>query len=180
MSEVTWRSTSNFGCWRHTDTVAAASLSAEVELDDSAARGKALPVNPPPHPPEENDGVQLARSRIAESPARAPPAQDVDDPLELAAGAGGRVLDSAAVGTGAPLDDPHSLKPPEPLDEKRTGDTGKPTVQVVEVPQAREELSDDQRCPAVGENLRRSGHRAVLAVQVHGAHLPGDAGSSVR
>ena len=88
----------------------------------------------------------------------------------------GCVLDSAAVGAGAPLGDPHSLEPPEPLDEKRPGDAGKPTVQVVEVPEAREELSDDQRGPAVSENLRRSGHRAVLAVQVHGAHLPGDAG----
>ena len=33
------------------EPVAAASLSAEVELDDGAARGKALPVGPPPHPP---------------------------------------------------------------------------------------------------------------------------------
>src|SRR5262249_55830995 len=59
---------------------------AEIELDHHTAARDAVATDAPPHPPQEHDGIELVRPRIAEGPARSPLAEHVDDPLQLASG----------------------------------------------------------------------------------------------
>src|SRR5262249_39625569 len=48
---------------------------AKLELDHGAAGGQPLTIDAALHPPEQYDGIQLGRARIAERPARAPAAE---------------------------------------------------------------------------------------------------------
>ena len=134
----------------------------KIELDHDAARGQAMPVDPPPHPPEEDDRDR-ARS-VAGSPnaQRSPPAEDVDDPLKLA-GAGWSVLHGSALLAGVPLDDPHPFKPRGRSTMQRTRMPEGP-VEVVEVAETREQLSR--------RSAESSGQRESLTPEQRGRTEP--------
>src|SRR5262249_14702693 len=146
----------------------------EVELDHRTASGQTVPVDSPSHPPEENDRIELAGSRIAECPACPPSAEDVDDTLELPPRASEGVFHGPARLAGVPLDDAHPFQTAQAFDEQCPRDAGETPVELVEVAETREQLANDQQSPAVGEDFRRSGNRTVLTVQVHGLTSPRD------
>lgn len=79
---------------------------------------------------------------IAELPAGAPAAEDIDDALKVAPGAGEVVFDMAC---GMRPADDHSglLETPQALNQQRSRYTRQTAVELVEVVHAIEELADD-------------------------------------
>jgi hypothetical protein len=47
----------------------------------------------------------------------------------------------------------------------------KTALKLIEVIHVGKKLADDQDCPAIGKNLRRTCDRAILAIKVHAATL---------
>ena len=45
---------------------------------------------------------------------------------------------------------------------------GQTSLKLVEVVHIGKQLSNDEYCPAIGKNLRRTGYRTILAVKVTG------------
>ena len=153
------------------EPVAARPPAVEVELDHHASSRQAMSMDAAAHPPEQHDRIELRWSRVPECPARPPDAEDVDHALELTAGRGEMVGGGTRSRTRAPLDDPRSFQSPESLGEQGARDAGQAAVELVEVTDARQELPNDQRGPAVGQDLRGASDGTVLAVQIHGGHL---------
>jgi len=64
---------------------------------------------------------------------------------------------------------PACPKSAQPLGQKRARNAGKTTLEVIEMRNIGRQFTDDEHCPAIGEKLRRSGDRTILAVKMHGA-----------
>ena len=132
-----------------------------------------MPVHATPHPPEHDDGIELARPRFTDRPARPPPAQHVDHALELPTRARERVHGSAAVRSRAALDDARLLEAAQPLHEERARDPGKPAIELVEAMDAGQELPNDEGRPAISQDLQSPRDRTVLTVEKHPRTSPG-------
>ena len=139
----------------------------EIELDHHAPSADRLDTHTAPHPPQQNDRIELVSPRLAESPACSPSAELVDDRLQLAPGRCQAVFGPLAPRGAAPLQHAGLLQPPQPLREQGAGHVRKAALELVEVINVGEKLADDEDGPAVGEDLRRTRHGAVLAVPVH-------------
>ena len=70
-----------------------------------------------------------------------------------------------------PLQHAHLFQPPQPFSKQRARDMRKTALKVIEVIHVGKKLADDQDCPAIGKNLRRTCDRAILAIKVHAATL---------
>src|SRR5262249_34670991 len=71
------------------------------------------------------------------------------------------------VGLGCRLDDAEAFELLEPLGEQGAGEPGRAGEDFAEGFAAQMHVADDQRRPALGEDLRAAGDRAVLAVGPH-------------
>src|SRR5829696_5944242 len=82
---------------------------------------------------------------------------------------GGRELVVAAAppGLGCRLDDFAAFELLEPLGEQRAGKPGRALQNLTEAAATQIQVADDHRRPALGEDLRTTGDRAVLAVGPH-------------
>src|SRR5262249_17436553 len=72
---------------------------------------------------------------------------------------------------GARRDAPGPFELPEALREQGTGEPGRALQDLAEASAAEVEVADDQRCPALGEDLGATSDGAVLAVRPHHASV---------
>src|SRR5262249_11951111 len=72
---------------------------------------------------------------------------------------------------GARRDAPGPFELPEALREQGTGEPGRALQDLAEASAAEVQVADDQRCPALGEDLGATGDGAVLAVRPHHASI---------
>ena len=79
------------------------------------------------------------------------------------------VVAPAPVGLGCRLDDAEPFKMLEPLREQSAGEPGRALQDLTEVSAAKLQVANDQRCPALGEDLGAAGDGAILAVRPHNA-----------
>ena len=70
---------------------------------------------------------------------------------------------------GAEPHDPEPLEMLQPLGEQGAGEPGRALEDLTEGAAAQPQVADDQRCPALGEDLGTASDGAVLAVRAHGA-----------
>ena len=55
-----------------------------------------------------------------------------------------------------PLQHAHLFQPPQPFSKQRARDMRKTALKLIEVIHVGKKLADDQDCPAIGKNLRRT------------------------
>src|SRR5262249_6657309 len=125
----------------------------------------------PAHPPQQHDGIQLVRPWVTEGPACSPFPEQIDDALQLASGTGEAILGRLPARTPTPFQHARSLKPPQPLRQKRPRHPGKAALQLVETTDVRKEFADDEHRPTVGQDFCRARHRTVLTVKIHECSL---------
>src|SRR5687767_7076312 len=77
----------------------------------------------------------------------------------------------APVGLGCRLDDADAFELLEPLCEQGTGESRRALQDLAEGSAAEVQVADDQRCPALAEDLGAAGDGAVLAVRPHDASI---------
>src|SRR5688500_20195577 len=77
----------------------------------------------------------------------------------------------ASLGLGSRHHNTEPFELLESLREQRSGESGRALQNLIEVSAAKVEVADDQRCPALGEDLRATGTRAVLTVRAHDASI---------
>ena len=65
------------------------------------------------------------------------------------------------------FDDADAFELLEPLRQQGTGESGRALQDLAEASAAKVQVADDQRCPALGEDLCATRDRAVLAVRPH-------------
>jgi hypothetical protein len=175
MSAETITSMSKPGCLRHTETsvrsISNQYLCLGPPLKSNWITTRRLPMTsthtPRRNPPKQDNGIEFVRPRIAEGPARSPFAELVDDRLQFAAGRCQAVFGPLAPRRDAPLQHASSFQPPQSLHKQRAGHVRKTALQLIEVINVGKKLADNEHCPAVGKDFRRSRHRTILAVKVH-------------
>ena len=81
------------------------------------------------------------------------------------------VVAPAPVGLGCRLDDAEPFELLEPLREQGAGEPGRALQDLTEASATQVQVADDQRRPALGEDLGATGDGAVLAVGPHDASV---------
>ena len=122
--------------------------------------------------------ISSVRSRFSGSNCvRGPPLTPLPEPFQDLAellGRGGRpVLPSPAAGQRLALDDAGVFQLAQPLTEQGSRDQRHALPDLVEPPRAGQQLSQDQRRPALGEGLARHRDRAELSIALHGGPTVG-------
>ena len=127
---VTTRSTSNPGCWVHTDTAPRSSTNQIVSgagsgvapLDHDPTRREPVGVDPTMHPPHQRGRLDLVRLDVVEQPLDRPAPEAVDDPLEVAPGRGEVVLAAVPRGRRPGLEHSAAFQVTQALHEQRPRD----------------------------------------------------------
>ena len=146
--------------------------STDVETHDDAARREEMPVDAAPHPPHQERGILLLSAGVAKRPARPPLSKRLDDGFEFSARGAQMVFGPAAVGGQPSFNHAGLIQLPQALGQQRTRDPREAALEVVEPVDALEELANNERSPAVAEDLRAPSDRAVLSVRLHGPSMP--------
>src|SRR6267142_2109041 len=142
-----------------------------LEHQPGRAHLHAARVHAPVHGPHQQRGIEVVGRELMAGVTLAPRAETLHHLAELLAGLGQPVLAAAARRQRGALDDAGVLQLSQPLPEQRAGDQRHAAADLVEPVGAREELAQDQRSPALGEDLGRDGDRAELAIAFHGLTL---------
>jgi hypothetical protein len=95
----------------------------------------------------------------------------MDDGVQLPTGRRQPILVALPVGRSPPLDDACAFERRQAVREEAAGDPRHSPEELVEVSGAAEELADDERRPALGEELCSSRDRAELAISRHKRRL---------
>jgi hypothetical protein len=141
----------------------------EVEADDDASIREPVSAERVAHRPQGHEGVEVLGGEL--EPARTPLAERPADREELVACGREPVVVPAPAALGRRLDDTEPLELLEPLREQGTGKPGRALQDLAEAPAAEVQVADDQRCPALGEDLGSTGDGAVLPVRPHDASI---------
>src|SRR5262249_55041937 len=133
--------------------------------DDHALVWKPVPAERVAHRPQRHERVEVFGGDL--EPPGAPFAKGLADLEQIVARAGELVTLTAALGLRCRLDDAEAFELLEPLREERAGEPGRALEDFAEGFTAQMHVADDQRRPALGEDLRATGDRAVLPVGPH-------------
>src|SRR5512145_8491 len=147
-----------------------AHTSGEVEADDDASIRKPVSAERVAHRPESHEGVEVLRGDL--EPTRTPFAERLAHLEEVVARGRELVVVPAPVRLGCRRDDTDPFELLQPLREQGTGESGRALQDLTEALAADVQVADDQRRPALGEDLGAAGDRAVLAVGPHGREYP--------
>src|SRR5262245_43101087 len=139
----------------------AARAAGEVEADHDASIRQPLPLERFAHRPQGDEGVEVLGGDL--EPARAPLAKRLAHREKVVPRGRELVVVPAAVGLGRRLDHTEPFELLEPLREQGTGEPGRALPDLAEASAAEMQVADDQRCPALGEDLGAAGDGAVLA-----------------
>ncbi len=111
-------------------------------------------------------------SRGRSEPTSSPLAEGLADLEQIVARARELVTVTAPLSLGCRLDNAEAFELLEPLREERVGESGRTLEDLAEGFTAQMQVADDQRRPALSEDLRATGDRAVLPVSPHEHSVP--------
>jgi hypothetical protein len=101
--------------------------------------------------------VEMVRGGF--QPSSAPGSERLAHRLEVPSGRGELVEPAATARVGLSDDDLKAFELAESLAQQAAGDAGRSGLQFAERPAAEQQVADDDRRPAGGEDLRRPGDR---------------------
>jgi FAD/FMN-containing dehydrogenase len=139
----------------------------ESEVNDDALRGQVLDADPALDHPHKQGGIEVVGGQVAGDPFVGPGAKSTDHRVELLASLGQLVLVAVTIRCRPALDDAHALERGQPVGEEAAGDPRQTAPQLVEVSRSAEELADDERRPALGEDLGAPRDGTELPVSSH-------------
>src|SRR5688500_16099302 len=146
-----------------------AGTSAELEADHDASIREPVSAERVAHRPQGHEGIEVLGSDL--EPARAPLAERPADGEQVVARDRELVVVPAPAGLGRRLDHSEPLELPESLGEQGAGESGRALQDLAEARTAKVQVADDQRGPALGEDLGAAGDGTVLAVGPHQASV---------
>src|SRR5262245_5094740 len=144
-------------------------VAGEVEADHDASVGQAVPSQRVAHRPQGHERVEVLGGDL--EPSGSPLAERLADPVELVPRRSELVRVPAPARLGRGLDGPEPLELSQPLREEGAEEPGGALQDLAERLASEIQIPDDQRGPALGEDLGAPGDRAVLAVGSHAASL---------
>src|SRR5207244_12356319 len=118
----------------------------------------------PVHRPHEQRGIQVLRRELLRRVALAPRAEALDDLTELLSRRSQPILAPPSTGQRCTDDDARVLQLAQPLAEPRPRNQPHAAADLAESSRPGEELAQDQRRPALGEDLGGDGDRTELAI----------------
>ncbi len=142
----------------------------EVEPDDDTPVGESVTTERVAHRPQDHERIEVLGGDL--EPTRSPLAEALTDLEQVVARARELVSVPAALCLRCRLDDAEAFELLEPLREERAGEPGRTFQDLAEGLTAQVQVADDQRRPTLGEDLRATGDRAVLAVRPHERSVP--------
>jgi hypothetical protein len=137
-----------------------ASAGKEVEADDDASIREPVSAQRVAHRPQSHEWIEVLRGDL--EPACPPLAERLADPEEVVACRRELVVVPAPVGLGCRLDDTEPFELLEALREQGAGKPRRTLQDLAEASAAKVQVADDQRCPALGEDLGATSDGAVL------------------
>src|SRR6266545_7012965 len=157
---------------RHAEVQAAgllAAASGKIEADDDASIREPVSAERVAHRPQGHEGVEVLGGQL--EPTRTPLAERLADREEVVARGRELVVVPATVGLGRGLDHTEAFELLEPLREHGAREPGRALQDPTEASAAQVQVADDQRRPALGEDLGATRDGAVLAVGSHRASV---------
>ena len=76
-----------------------------------------------------------------------------------------------SIGLGSRHNNAEPFELLEPLREQSARESGRALQNLIEVSAAKVEVADDERCPALGEDLRATSNRTILTVRPHASSI---------
>lgn len=141
----------------------------EVEADDDAPTREPVSVEHVAHRPQGHKGIEVLGGDL--EPGGTPLAERHADLEEVVTRGCELVMAPAPVRLGCRLDDAESFELLEPLREHGAGEPGRSLQDLTEAGAPQIQVADDQRRPALGEDLGATSDGAVLAVCPHDASV---------
>jgi hypothetical protein len=142
----------------------------EVQPNDNALLRESVPAERIAHRPQRHVRIEVLWGDL--EPPSSPLAEGLADPEQIVARARELVSVTAPLRLGCHLDDAEPFELLEPLREECAGESGRTLEDLAEGLAAQMQVADDQRRPTLGEDLRTTGDRAVLAVGPHERSVP--------
>ena len=142
------------------------SMPTETKLEHDTLVGERVDANQPSQRPHEEVGIQVFIREILSRPSVAPRTQCIDHWTELATTRCQMVF-LMSIRSRSLLDDPASLQGVQALRQEIPGNPWDATVDVGESPAAHEQLAQNERGPALGEDLGAECHGTKLSVGGH-------------
>jgi hypothetical protein len=137
----------------------------EVQPDDHALVRESVTTERGAHRPQRHKRIEVLGGDL--EPTSSPLAEGLADLEQIVARARELVSVTAPVSLGCRLDDAEAFELLEPLREQGVGQSGRTLEDLAEGFTAQVQVADDQRRPALSEDLRATGDRTVLAVGPH-------------
>ena len=142
----------------------------EVQPDDHALVRQSVTTERVAHRPERHVRIEVLRGDL--EPPSSPLAEGLADLEQIVARARELVPVTAPLRLRRRLDHAEAFELLEPLAEHGAGEPGGTVEDLAEGLTAQIHVADDQRRPTLGEDLRATGDRAVLAVGPHERSVP--------
>ena len=148
-----------------------AALVHEIKADDRATLRQELTSQGVADRPEDDGRIRMVFSDV--DPLFSPLRDGTDDVIQLPPCLGGLVERSSTTILGPDRDHARTLQLLQPGAQQRPRQPGTPEGDVVEGHCAVEDVSDDDQCPTLAEDLGPSGHRTELPVRAHASIVRG-------
>lgn len=147
-------------------------MSAKMEEQNHALIRQRIDAHHSAQRPHQEIGIEILVRQILARPAVAPGAERIDHRAELAT-AGGEMVFLMSILAGSLLDDAAALEGVQALGEKIPRDPWNAAVDVGESSPAHEQLAQNERGPALGEDLGAECHGTELSVGGHDSNVDG-------
>ena len=139
----------------------------EPEVNDDAPWREVLDADSALDHAHQQDRIKVVGGQVAGDPLVSPGAKGADYRVKPLASLGQPVLVAVSIKGRLSPGDARSLKCGQPFREEAGRDPRQSAPQVVEVSGSAQELADDERRPALSEELGPSRDRAELPVSAH-------------
>jgi hypothetical protein len=142
----------------------------EVQPDDHALVRESVTAERVAHRPQRHERIEVLGGDL--EPTSSPLAEGLADLEQIVTRARELVSVTAPLRLRCRLDNAEALELLEPLREQGAGEPGRTLEDLAEGLTAQMQVADDQRRPALSEDLRATGDRAVLAVGPYERSVP--------
>jgi hypothetical protein len=139
----------------------------ELEEDDDPVIRQILLAHQPMHDPDDEIGVKVLVSEITTGPLVSPGSEGLDHRSELPAGVRELIFETMPLCDGFPPDNSAVRQGIEALAKQIARYPRHTSIDVSKPPGAGQEFPQNQRRPALGENLRSQRHGTKLRISTH-------------
>src|SRR5205823_5433760 len=146
-------------------------LTPKLEADEDLLVRQRVGTDAASQEPHQQAGVEILGAQLLRAPLVPPRPERENEGPQLLAGLRRVVIRAAPADTLPALDHPGLLEKRQPLDEQVPRDPGQAELKLTEAVTPEQDLAEDERRPALGEDLRTQSDRAELTVPLHCAEL---------